>query len=136
VHTCAAQLLLSSFSLFLLPLRIFLHLSLAHLLNFASFPAFLSLLFYVPHYLLLCLTYSHLFCPLLSFFLPPVQCSQEITYRVRGEIGGVYLHALLAGALHYNFARDGDSMKGGVRAPPTLTWLGCFYHHDGIYVRK
>ncbi len=68
---------MSSFSLVLLPLRIFLYLSLAHLLNFASFSAFLSLLFYVPHYLLLCLTYSHLSHPLLYFYLPPVQCSQQ-----------------------------------------------------------
>ena len=27
-------------------------------------------------------------------------------------------------------------IKGGGRAPPTLTSLGYFYHHDGMYARK
>ncbi len=27
-------------------------------------------------------------------------------------------------------------VKGGGRAPPTLTRLGEFFHHDGMYARK
>ncbi len=51
----------------------------------------------------------------------------------RGEIGGVYLSALLAGAMHHNFDRDGasvDIVKGGGACPPALTRLGCIYHRD------
>ena len=29
-----------------------------------------------------------------------------------------------------------DRVKGGGRAPPNLTRLGWFYHHDGMYARK
>ncbi len=29
-----------------------------------------------------------------------------------------------------------DIVKGGGRAPPTLTNLGCFYSHEGMYAMK
>ncbi len=62
---------------------------------------------------------------------PPFTLSTpQSTYRGRGEIGEVYLPCQLERTLRYNF------VKGGGRAPPTLTSLGWFYPHDGKYARK
>ncbi len=59
------------------------------------------------------------------------------TYRGRGEIGGVNLPSQLERTIHHSFAPDMvDRVKGEGVHPPTLTRLGLFYHHDGMYARK
>ncbi len=46
------------------------------------------------------------------------------------------MSAQSAGAYTATFLVMVNVMKGGERAPPTLTSLGKFYPHDGMYVRK
>ncbi len=47
----------------------------------------------------------------------------QSTYRGRDEIEGVYLPSQQE-RLHCNFVRDGNRVKEGGRAPPTLTSQG------------
>ncbi len=60
-------------------------------------------------------------------------------YRGRGEIGRVYLPSQMERSLLYNFVRDGRQSERwwamGMH-PPTLTRLGKFFHHYGMYARK
>ncbi len=42
----------------------------------------------------------------------------------------------LSRSVHCNFVRDGNRLKGGGRAPPTLTSQDWFFHHDGMYARN
>ncbi len=63
----------------------------------------------------------------------------QSAYRGRGEIGGVYQHSQLHGVYctPQLFSWWWIEWKVEyVRAPPTLTRLGWFYHHDGMYARK
>ncbi len=48
----------------------------------------------------------------------------------------VWVSALSAGACTTTLLVMVDRVKGGGRARPTLTRLGCIYHHDGMYARK
>ncbi len=54
--------------------------------------------------------------------------------RIGVEIGGVYLPSQLERS--HNFVRDGRYSERGGRGPPTLTSLGKFFHHDGMYATK
>ncbi len=42
----------------------------------------------------------------------------------------------LSRTVHRNFVNDGNRLKGGGRAPTTLTSQGWFFHHDGMYARN
>ncbi len=42
----------------------------------------------------------------------------------------------LSRSVHCNIVRYGNRLKGGGRAPPTLTSMGYFFHHDGMYARN
>jgi len=42
----------------------------------------------------------------------------------------------LSWSVHCNFVRDVNRLKGGGRAPPTLTSQGWFFHHDGMYAKN
>jgi hypothetical protein len=63
--------------------------------------------------------------------LPP---HPQSTNGGRVEIEGVYLPS--AGAYTTTLSVMVDIVKGGERAPPNLTRLGCFFHHVGMYARK
>ncbi len=49
---------------------------------------------------------------------------------------GECVSALSAGAYPATLYVMVNIVKGGGRAPPTLTSLGKFFHHDGLYARK
>jgi hypothetical protein len=58
-----------------------------------------------------------------------------VHYRGRVEIGGLYLPSQLERTSTTLYMMV-DIMKVGGRAPPTITRLGQFLHHDGMYARK
>ncbi len=50
--------------------------------------------------------------------------------------GECTVYVLSAGAYTTTMLVMVDRVKGGGRAPPALSRLGWFYHHDGMYARK
>ncbi len=56
-------------------------------------------------------------------------------HRDRDEIGEVYLPSQLERTLKLLYMMVNIVKRGG-RAPSTLTSLGKFFHHDGMYARK
>jgi hypothetical protein len=67
----------------------------------------------------------YLFSTICGFLI--VQSTENIQYRGRVEIGGVYtttLHLMV------------DIVERGRACTPTLASLGWFFHHDGLYAWK